>query len=664
MEKLGVIVSTMLLLGLAIVPCNSLWPELRSSLVQLPHSRETLRFLLSLIHGNFRSFHVNLVNIDGEYMDHIFSGQVLQEANPVSIMEPHKISPLQTYGFFHQQSSCSELNIILARSPDPITSLPQGLTSPSGYNIIIHVNISPGSVGQPSSVLTQTQYASLKYKIELVSTQNEVVIQSVCFYCGENGQSRVLRLGCLTCGRTLAPVIYSKRSLFQDYTKDFNGRPLRVYAGTTLPTLNRFTQAADGTWVPVAGFQVPLLLALQKKLNFAMNITLLKSFGRREANGSYSGLIGKVNSGEAELGVGAVTTFERYLAVDYMTPNSIQCSVFSTAMPTNKVKWQAVFQSMSIESWLILAAICMGFILPLYMGVYMLHRNCDTPGAVSGVLNCLDFLYRSVLEQASGPERLFPQISGRILLGSWLYFSILLGNAYKSRLVSVMVSPVNEIIPNSFEELAASDYTIYTHFAGGALSKVIQTTPSATFRKISKRMILEKSMVKCIEFSLRPKTACISYYDNLNGEGNKNFTDRNGNTLYRKSPGTAFMFPVSVILPLKAPYRDAVNKVILHLIDTGVTQRMLDTEIKALWTQGKRWATATESARIAVSASDDSGDALKFQHFQGVYAVLFVGLALSVTLFILEKLRMYFSFKGNYELGGNVHKMLIFGELR
>ena len=599
------------------------------------------KFVEKLARIEFPESHVNLVTIhrscQENLVDNTIRDQLLQQGNnPVSIIEQTKQNEsLNFYHMLHKLSNYAELTVFLIASANGLkhTLLPSGLKVHHNFNAIL--NLDPTAMINGYSLLLETQLNDLKYKIELIQVKRNILIQSICFYCN-HGRPTLVTLGCLTCNGTPSAVrVYSKSSLFQDYTRNFHGRQVAVCAGSRVPTFHRFVTHPNGTIVPVSGIQVPVLFILMEKLNFEIIMTLNPAFGKREANGSFSGLIGQVQFGLVEIGLGAIVTMDRLAVVEFSHPNTIQVGVFSTAMPSSGHRWQAVFESLSLVAWATLLIICVGFIFPLYIAISLvLHNNGRKLSTLEASYQCFDFLYRSILEQGVKDHQLSHRPSGQILLVFWMFFSIILSNMYKSRLVSVMVSPVHEIVPNSFEELAESDYKIYIQNDGGSLTNSIRSTQSPTFRKISQRMILEKSIYKCIEFSLRPKTACVTYRDSLAAVGNKNFTDRNGNVLFRKSPGAAFFFPVSFIVRKNALIKDTIHTEMSRIIDTGLARHAQDTEVKNSWTQGKQWARSGNGPQQVIDDSMD--ESLKLQHLRGVFLMLLVSVVFACSLLALE----------------------------
>ena len=612
---------------------------LQSHPSRIPQSEEMLDVVMHLVRTEFQHSHLTLVDIHttGETnLDNTIRDQLLHQGNnPVSSLKMTELGLPSSHQIHHQLSTAIELTLYFVTSGQNLRqTLPENLRSHLNFNVVF--NWDPAmttTAGQ--SLLWNNPFSGLKHKVELIPVNRNMILQTVCFYCNR-GQASLVRLDYMTCPRKHSEGAekYSRDFLFQDYTRNFHGRHLRVRAGLGIPTLHRFHTYPNGTVVPLAGLQVPVLFLLADKLNFTINMTVDKAFGKREPDGTYSGLIGKVHSCETELGLAAVITMDRLPAVDYTNPNMFQAAVFSTAIPGTGSRWQAMFESLTLDAWAVLMSICTFFILPLYVAISLVHsgKKLNAPAAA---YRCFDFLYRTMLEQGVEDGLLSFHLSGQILLVFWMFFSIIISNLYRSRLVSVMVSPLHETVPSNFEELAESDYEVYIQFTGGAFSNYMRNTPSTTFRKISQRMILEKSIHECIQQSLKPQTACISYRDSLNGVGNKNFTDRNGNNVYRKAPGTAFFLPVSPIVPKGAVYKGTIHRAVSQIIDTGLAIYAQEMEIKNSWAQGKQWARSGNGPEEVL---DDSADEkLKLQHLKGVFLMLMASIVFACALFAIER---------------------------
>ena len=255
-------------LAILVLPNLSLSLELQRD--QIPGAQEMGTLVENLVRTEFPQCHLNLVAIHGSYqeymLDNTIRDQLLQQGNnPVSIIErTNKNERLDSYHMLHKLSNSIELTIFVITSAKRLRDalLPGSLKAHHHFNAI--VNVDPALAINGHSLLRETQLNDLKFKIELIQVNRNIVIQSLCFYC-DHGRPKLVTLGCLTCNGAPSDVrVYSKSSLFQDYTRNFHGRPVAVCAGSRVPTFHRFLTHPNGTIVPVSGIQVPVLFILMQ----------------------------------------------------------------------------------------------------------------------------------------------------------------------------------------------------------------------------------------------------------------------------------------------------------------------------------------------------------------------------------------------------------------
>jgi hypothetical protein len=418
-------------------------------------------------------------------------------------------------------------------------------------------------------------------------------------------------------------------------------------AGKGIPILNRFKRDPETmNLVSDGGFQMSVVQSLQQKLNFRFNITE-NSFGSKQENGLFNGMIGEVQAGRIEMGVGAASTLDRYEVVHFLTANTIQFIQFVTPLPKARTKWQAIFRSFTPNSWSFIFITCYCFLFPAFIFSYFIshHFKVKVKVKVNGregryilraaVGEGLGFIMRPLLEQPFSRAQMLRSGGGTVLLGAWMFSAIIFGTAYKSILMSNMVTPLTEEVPDTYADLAAAkDYKIYLHYVGGTLPKLFGESRSSVFQDLSRRFILEKSIFKCIKYALNSKAACLSYRDNIGAEVNRNFSDRYGNLLVRKASDTAFNLPVSILIPKTALYKEAMNWVVRQQVDMGLTEYYVNYELKLALDQGKKWAKVRPDA---VPLKGKNGlVTLSIEHFVSNFSLLALGSFLGSLSFVME----------------------------
>src|ERR1051325_4156581 len=118
----------------------------------------------------------------------------------------------------------------------------------------------------------------------------------------------------------------------------------------------------------------------------------------------------------------------------------------------------------------------------------------------------VQYVMGTLLEQdPTSPERIGRRRYGRtgnseplrIFTIFWLLFALLIGTAYRSKLVTFLAFPDIEEPPKTFEELANSNYHIGLQYIKGAAYQVFKNSKNPTYVKIFQRMSLEESDVEC-----------------------------------------------------------------------------------------------------------------------------------------------------------------------
>jgi len=205
--------------------------------------------------------------------------------------------------------------------------------------------------------------------------------------------------------------------------------------------------------------------------------------------------------------------------------------------------------------------------------------------------------------------------------------------------MSNMVTPSVEIGPETFEDLAKAGKTkIYFHYTGGALAKLFENSKSPTFAEISKKWISEPSIFKCIQKTLKSRTACVSYRDNLSSETNRNFTDHHGNRLVKRTVAKAFHLSVCMLVPKSAVYKESMDEIVKQQAVMGLTDHYVYQEIQLALDQGKAWARQKREKKVRGRSLKDKQHlvVLSLEHFISCFALLGLGCTLAIGEFFFE----------------------------
>ena len=453
----------------------------------------------------------------------------------------------------------------------------------------------------------------LKYKIELIAKPIEhvppvrriqVEVWSRCFYCNDgNPYTQYLTsVEVTSTGFITSP---SKHDLFKDYTHDFYGRTLQVALTKGMPEMMSFKRLRHGRAVVTGGFQGKLFLLVRRKLNFAYNITVESTFGVKGQDGLYTGMVGAVQSGRAALGIGATATPGRHKVVHFLTPNTFELVTFITGQPQPRPEWQMIFLAFALPLWFTLLCIACLMVYPTFVIANTLAERANIPKLFHIGVNGVGFIFRSIFDQAWSKDRSFQYPAVRILAAAWLLAALFIGTEVKCNLMKLAVSPPMDPVPTTFTQLADSDYDIITHYAGGSLNRILSTTHTPTFDKITQKMRQEKSIRKCLEEAVKSHAACISYEDDAIMEGQRNFSDPYGHLHIHKAVMSAFNFYASIILPKDAVYIESMESIVSQIVDMGLVKRFHDEQYTKFELKGRRWARMRKRQYINNATDED-----------------------------------------------------------
>ncbi|GFT82723.1 lig_chan-Glu_bd domain-containing protein [Nephila pilipes] len=197
--------------------------------------------------------------------------------------------------------------------------------------------------------------------------------------------------------------------------------------------------------VVLDGVEGKLVQCLADKLNFEIEVLLspndeiLSDYG----NGTWSGIVGMVQRGEADMGVMGLTLSERTLkAVDFSIPYSALEYIFVTKVPGEMPKVSAFTYPFSREVWI--------FYTFLILAATFLFQRIMFRKAT--LLGCFLSVLGSITSQAMENIRDTPW--RRVLFGLWMTIAAVMTFFYNTSFLSFLTMPEKVPVPRTFEELS------------------------------------------------------------------------------------------------------------------------------------------------------------------------------------------------------------------
>ncbi|GFS99685.1 uncharacterized protein NPIL_672661 [Nephila pilipes] len=193
------------------------------------------------------------------------------------------------------------------------------------------------------------------------------------------------------------------------------------------------------------GVEGKLVQCLADKLNFEIEVLLspdkdvITDFG----NGTFGGIIGMLQKGEADMGVlGLAITEEVSEVVDFSVPINVLEMTFVTKVPGEMPKVAAFTYPFSQDVWFLYAFMILAATI-LFQRI--MFRNATFFGSFLSVLGSI--ASQAMENGINSPWR-------RVMFGFWLTIATVMPFFYNTSFLSFLTMPQKVPVPRNFEELS------------------------------------------------------------------------------------------------------------------------------------------------------------------------------------------------------------------
>jgi hypothetical protein len=476
---------------------------------------------------------------------------------------------------------------------------------------------------------------SFKYKAGLILSDPSLIYYSHCKYCEKSEQTFAL---------------LSSRELWTDYESNMNNYPLKVTASIGAKIRFDYTliDGSSSLYRPTTGSYVPCISFLQQKLNFTYTIRPIASTGIEYPNGTWTGQVNEILSGNADFATCVGQTFRRHTVAEFSPTVFYEPIALITGHPNKEFVWYAIFWPLSPTVWAMIGVSSSLSVLVIFFLVKN-HRDSiikttDKPFTWK-MDKTMEYIGQSFLGQFDAlppqSQEIPPKI--RIFLIVWLFFSFLVSTFYLSILVGFLTFPVYEKIPETGEELAANpDFKVGITYIGGAFSTFLRTSKSPMMMSLANRMELNSGF-DCIRSTISEKKVCLGYeiiaqaFINTEGllspEGKFQKPPVQIHKQYLLSFSAGFLMEKrSVIVP---NFSATVNAALsAGFVAEWERQDLRNKRLQTI-SNVKNNLDKKPSSREK-SVEEEGGSLLTFKHLKGAFLILLGGLTLSSVCMTLE----------------------------
>ncbi|XP_050390556.2 glutamate receptor 4 [Patella vulgata] len=275
-------------------------------------------------------------------------------------------------------------------------------------------------------------------------------------------------------------------TVYQNIFTDFGNRTLVIGALPAEPFNMKTTVGNITKW---EGFCIDILNEMAEKFNFHYVISepADRIWGSPVEDGTWNGIVGQVVKGNYAFGVGPFTiTSVREAVIDFTKPYMEEGIGILIRKPNSESKKMfKMFIPFAPEVWgcIVAGVIAVGVLLYIVNRItpYSNHKLYSKTDQMM-LKESIWLVYGSYMEQGGDPQP--KSISGRLILGFWWLFTILMTSTYTANLAAFLTVTIAEKPINSLTELSEQSdilplakygsnlYTLFKEANGGIYQDV------------------------------------------------------------------------------------------------------------------------------------------------------------------------------------------------
>lgn len=430
-----------------------------------------------------------------------------------------------------------------------------------------------------------------------------------------------------------------------DFGNNVHGRHIKIAGYAHVPPYH-FIRENDANGKPIYdGSHVRLFHEASLIFNFTYELFSDEeagSYGEILPNGSWTGMIGAVTSETYDLVLYLGPSLIWQPLFDFSGSLSGAAVRFMTPRPTSEIRWQAFLHPFRLTLWVALMAlfvfVLISILIVMYVATTMLPKKVTRfPPVIATTM----MTFAIAMEQTAHIPR-----GVRMICGAWLVFSIIIGTAYKSQVMSSLTLPFSEKPPSTYQELAQhKDYKSILNNIGGLEVAYFQSNDSQLISTIAKTMKYEPVPINCIAKAvLNPKTVCAGWFPFLEYTmAEWASPDAKISSSYI-SVDPAIQTIVSVAFQKYSPYSQGFAPIINGFWESGIYRVWEGDVLRIHKNKGvsnyRKNPETPLNKRLMTIIEDISGGneekPLKLSNLKMMFAILVSGVCIAVSIFLCE----------------------------
>uniref|UniRef100_A0A5S6QD46 Glutamate receptor n=1 Tax=Trichuris muris TaxID=70415 RepID=A0A5S6QD46_TRIMR len=386
------------------------------------------------------------------------------------------------------------------------------------------------------------------------------------------------------------------------------------------------------------GFCVDLLerIAEVNKFNYTIHEVKDKSYGTPDAAGHWSGMIGELIRGEADIAVTSLTiNYARSEVIDFSVPfMHLGISILYKKPKRSSPSLLSFLAPLSLDVWMYMGAGYVVVSLMLWLVARMspsefLHQYPDGTGPVENQFslgNSFWFTIGSLMQQ--GCDIAPRAIGTRMVASVWWFFTLILISSYTANLAAFLTVERMEFTINGAEDLVKQTKIKYGSLNRGSTMQFFKDSKLPTYEKMWTAMKASQptvfvnssregiARVKQGNYAYLMESSMLEFYIERDCD-----LTQVGGLLDSKGYGIG--------LRKGSPYRETISQTVLYLQEKTVI-----AELKEKWWKRRADAKCGSNDGKAGTAAE-----LGLQNVGGVFVVMLVGMVFALTFTVFGKIR-------------------------
>ncbi|XP_066958193.1 ionotropic receptor 21a-like isoform X1 [Macrobrachium rosenbergii] len=425
----------------------------------------------------------------------------------------------------------------------------------------------------------------------------------------------------------------SQVDVFPEKVRNLKGRPLRIFTFNHPPSV--FSDVdSKGFLHNVSGIDIEVIKAMGQALNFnpVFEHPGPELWGTILPNGTHTGMIGRISRDEAEIGVGNVFVTEvRAKYITFTIPYDYDRACFITPAPRELPKSKAILSPFSLNVWIVftVTVLALSLFVPLFaMGLVQKDRNnrIDVSSAFLAILS--NFCNQSVtVPQTPAFQVLFAFIT---LCGfvSTVFYSTNLTAFMLVRAVEAPYTSIEQIVKAGFQVGGFSDFW----------KAIFEESANENVRKLGDRFFsFFPDITPYLKRVVSREVVLLENTQHLEYLQKTFYTNRAGQSPLRLMLEECINpFGIGALLRRHSPLKKPLDMAILHMREGGLVDKFFDMVLQ------EDHKNVHEEFDLGFDPNAESLQhniqALTFQHLQGAFMLLGIGVLIALTALATELL--------------------------